>query len=97
MECQAAQYLEGSESAVAHEEGEHTMKVDCGVCGKTIGHKKLDIIPLPQLQCWPGKLAVHEDHLARDTCRCPVLPRQGNIEAHRVTGGTHVEVAAIGP
>lgn len=73
------------------------MKVNCGICRKVIGHQKLDIIPLPQLQYWSGKLAVHENHLARDTCRCPVLPGQGDIEAHCVTGGTHVEIAAIGP
>lgn len=73
------------------------MKVHCGIRRKMIGNQELDIIPLPQLQCRSGKLAVHEDHLARDACRRPVLPCQGDIEAHRVTGGTHVEVAAIGP
>ena len=73
------------------------MKVNGSIEGKMVDHQELDIIPLPQLQCWSGELAVHKDHLPGHTCRCPVLPCQREIEAHRVSGGPNVETAAVGP
>ena len=55
-----------------------------GVEGHLVVHRDLDVVPVVDLEQWPGELAIGQDHVHLKAVGRVLLPRQGQCEGSRL-------------